>query len=74
MNKDSRLLIIESVITPANIPHGSKLMDMNMFMMTGGQERTAAEFAHIIQQAGLRLTKRIDLSVSGESILEVQKV
>jgi hypothetical protein len=48
-------------------------MDMNMLMLTGGRERTTAEFNDIFHQAGLRLTKVINLKVSHESIIEGKK-
>ena len=35
------------------------LMDLNMLVMTGGRERTEADFAALFEQAGFRLTRAI---------------
>ncbi len=52
-----RLLILEQVIPPGNEPAPGKLLDLNMLVMTeGGRERTPAEYAHLLERAGLRLT------------------
>ncbi len=56
MAKDGRVLIIERLIPddPARaIP--VLLSDMTMLVVTGGQERTNAEYAELLAQAGLNL-------------------
>src|SRR5262245_26612534 len=42
--KDGRLLIIEALLPPGDVPHHSKLIDLLMLTVTGGVERTAEEF------------------------------
>ncbi|NLU92394.1 methyltransferase [Chitinophaga sp. Ak27] len=74
MKKDSKILVIDGVVPEGNAPHASKLMDMNMLALTGGRERTAAEFESIFLRSGLRLTRVIDLSISEVSIVEGKKV
>jgi hypothetical protein len=51
-----RVLILEQVVPPGNDPSPAKLLDLNMLVMTeGGRERTPAEYAALLERAGLRL-------------------
>jgi hypothetical protein len=51
-----RVLILEQVVPPGNDPSPSKLLDLNMLVMTeGGRERTPEEYARLLERAGLRL-------------------
>ena len=51
-----RVLILEQVLPPGNDPSPSKLLDLNMLVMTeGGRERTPEEYARLLERAGLRL-------------------
>ena len=59
MNPDGRLLIIESILGPANAPDLAKLIDVNMLVMTGGRERTEADFSDLLAKAGFRMTRAI---------------
>jgi O-methyltransferase domain len=43
MNPGSRLLLIEMVLPPGNVPHPGKVLDMMMLVGPGGQERTEQE-------------------------------
>ena len=44
------------MIPPGNDPAPGKLLDLNMLVMTeGGQERTPAAYAELLERAGLRL-------------------
>jgi hypothetical protein len=52
-----RVLLAEQVIPPGNDPHLGKLLDLEMLIMAGGQERTEAEFRDLLAAAGLRLTR-----------------
>jgi hypothetical protein len=57
MHPNGRVLVIEQVIPPGNEPFMGKLLDINMLVMApGGQERTAAEYQWLFEQAGLKLT------------------
>jgi hypothetical protein len=51
----ARLLLVESVIPETAEFDMSKWMDMNMLVMAGGRERTAAEFRKLYNQAGFEL-------------------
>jgi hypothetical protein len=53
----ARLLVVDTVVPAGNEPSFSKLMDLNMLAMTGGRERTEAEFAALFEGAGFELVK-----------------
>jgi hypothetical protein len=55
MEPHSRLLIFEHVIGPPNTCARGKLSDLNMLVMTGGQERSLAEFTSLLKQSRFRL-------------------
>jgi predicted O-methyltransferase YrrM len=53
----SALLVVESVVPPGNEPSPSKLLDVNMLVMTGGRERTRDEYATLMEAAGFTLER-----------------
>ncbi len=57
MKPDGRVLAIEAVIPPGNAPSPGKFLDVNMLVMTGGRERTEAEFRALYKAAGFELTR-----------------
>src|SRR3954463_14562075 len=57
MPPHGRLLVIEAPLTPRNEPSLHKLMDINMLVMTGGRERTEAEYRSLLEAAGFALTR-----------------
>lgn len=59
MNENGKILIIETVITPGNDSSFSKLGDVHMMVMTGGRERTEAEYGLLLESAGFKLTRVI---------------
>jgi hypothetical protein len=56
---DGRLLLVEVMVGPANVPEPGKFMDVNMLAMTGGRERTAGEFAALFAESGFKLGRVI---------------
>ena len=72
MPANGKLLVCEMVIPPGNVPHFSKLADIEMLMLPGGYERTEAEYRRLFDEAGLRLTKVIRTSSSVSVIEGVQ--
>ena len=52
-----KVILLEAVIKPGNEPHLAKWIDIEMFMMPGGKERTEAEYRELFAKAGLRLTR-----------------
>jgi SAM-dependent methyltransferase len=57
MGPKGRLLIVEMVLPPRNVPHPGKVLDITMLVIPGGEERTEEEYAELLGRAGLRLTK-----------------
>ena len=54
-----RVLIVEMLVPEANEPGFVQLMDINMLVMTGGRERTAAEYGDLYAAAGFQLVRTI---------------
>jgi predicted O-methyltransferase YrrM len=52
-----RVVIVEMVIPDDGRPSPAQLMDLNMLVMLPGQERSRAEYARLLQDAGLRLDR-----------------
>jgi hypothetical protein len=50
-----RVAIIENLLPEQIEPHPGYLMDLNMMVMTGGRERTAADFAALLERTGFKL-------------------
>ena len=65
--RDGRLLIVETVLPAGDTPHQGKVQDMVMLVFPGGQERTEAEYASLLDKAGFRLSR----VVPTESIVSV---
>lgn len=55
MHPESKLLMVESVISPGNGFSFVKWLDL-MMMLVGGRERTADEYGKLLHAAGLRLS------------------
>ena len=70
MAPGARLLVVEIVITPGNVPSFGKLLDLNMLVMfRGGRERTRAEYEALFAAAGFDLT-RVVPTASLANVLE----
>ncbi len=65
----ARLLLVEKVIPPGNDPFTGKLTDITMLLVTGGLERTEAEYRALLEAAGFAL-RRIVPTRSPASIME----
>jgi hypothetical protein len=76
MSDAARLLLVECVL-PAGAPVGgpafSQLLDLQMLVMTGGRERSEAEYRTLLAAAGLRMSGVIATDCP-ESILEAEPV
>jgi ubiquinone/menaquinone biosynthesis C-methylase UbiE len=57
MSPGGKLFVIEAVILPGNEPFFHKFMDLNMLVMTGGRERTEAEYRALFETAGFHLDR-----------------
>ncbi len=73
MNTASRLLVVEMVIPPGNEPSVAKLLDLEMLVITGGRERTEAEFSNLFVSSGFKLS-RIILTKESVCIIEGVRV
>jgi len=69
MVPEGRVLVVDHVIPPGNAANWGKLLDINMLVVPGGQERTREEFERLFRRAGLRL-KRVFRTACPLSILE----
>ena len=69
IHPDGRLLIVETVLPPGDTPHLGKLMDMVMLVFPGGQERTEAEFAALLESSRFRLD-RVVPTATAVSVVE----
>jgi SAM-dependent methyltransferase len=54
---EGKLLVIEMTIPDDNSPSPGQLFDLNMLVMTGGQERTQSEYNALLAQTGFRLNR-----------------
>lgn len=68
----ARLLLVETIVPEGGEPSFSKLMDVHMMVMTGGRERTEAEYRDLLARAGFRLT-RVVPTESSMSVIEAVK-
>jgi len=57
MEASASLLIIEIVLPQGGEPSIGKMIDLEMLVMTGGQERTAKEYRTLLERAGFTLRK-----------------
>jgi hypothetical protein len=69
INSNGRLLIVEMVLPAGDMPHPGKMLDMVMLTVPGGQERTEAEYAALLDAAGFRLA-RVVPTASPVSVVE----
>ncbi|MFL5732658.1 MAG: methyltransferase [Chloroflexia bacterium] len=57
MPAHGRILLVEHVILPGNEPQPGKLLDLQMLVGLGGQERTKEEYGDLLARAGFKLTR-----------------
>jgi hypothetical protein len=67
--KQARVLIVEALVSDAPGPDISKMLDVIMLAVTGGRERTRAEYDRLLSSSGFRLERMIQ-SASQYSLLE----
>jgi hypothetical protein len=53
----AHLVIVESIIPPGDQPHPAKAMDVTMLGMTHGRERSAEQYAALLNSAGFTLDR-----------------
>jgi hypothetical protein len=69
MKPDGKLLIVEMVLPEGNDPHMGKMLDMMMLLVPGGEERTSAEYAELLEPNGFRVTRVVPTD-SAVSVVE----
>ena len=69
MAEKGRVLLVDMVVPDTDAVSFSKLLDLNMLAMTGGQERTKAEFRALLDAADYKLT-RIIPTMAPQSVIE----
>ncbi|HTJ43421.1 MAG TPA: methyltransferase [Kofleriaceae bacterium] len=57
-----RILVMEAVVEGPNAGPPAKLLDINMLVMTGGEERTREEYAALFAKAGFVLDRVVPAS------------
>ncbi|MFJ9692168.1 methyltransferase [Kitasatospora sp. NPDC101183] len=62
LHPGGRVLILDAVVPEGNVPHQSKALDLMMMGSLTGRERTAADFAELLEGAGLRLARILPTS------------
>lgn len=67
----AKLLLIEAIVPDDPGPDWSKVLDIYVLALVGGRQRTRQEYATLLDQAGLALTREIDTN-AGVSILEAR--
>jgi hypothetical protein len=72
MKAEARLLLVEMVLPARDEPHFSKILDMVMLALPGGEERTGEEYEALLAKAGFKLT-RIVPTPSTVSVIEAVK-
>jgi hypothetical protein len=50
--RGARLLVLDFVVPPGDVPHLSKISDLNMLAMMGGKERTGPQWRELLEGAG----------------------
>jgi SAM-dependent methyltransferase len=69
MKPGGKLLVVDRVIGPPNVPDGKKFFDVAMMLMPGGRERSEPEWKALYAAGGFRLT-RILPTPAPHSIIE----
>jgi len=69
MAPTGRLVVVEIVIPTESEPHLGPLIDLNMMVMTGGRERTEAEYRNLLAKSGFRL-QRVVATPSPFNVIE----
>jgi multifunctional cyclase/dehydratase/O-methyltransferase len=67
-NSEARLLIVETVVSPGNEWDFGKLLDLEMLVNVGGQERTKDEWHRLFERSGFEL-ESVNETMPPQSIL-----
>jgi hypothetical protein len=67
------VLLVEAVIPKHNREFPGKWVDLEMLLVAGARERTAAEYARLLSRAGFRMTRVVD-TASPFSVVEATAI
>ena len=67
MSPSSALLIVERLLAGPNEGSDTKFSDLNMFVMTGGRERSEDQFVRLLERSGLQHVERSTRPARGPS-------
>jgi hypothetical protein len=70
---DGKLLLVEMVLPERASSHFGMMLDLEMLINVGGRERTRADFARVLSEAGFKLSNVVD-TVSPLSVVEAVPV
>lgn len=70
MRPGSRLFVIESVLPDGPGASIAKTHDLNMLVLTGGRERTLAQYEALLRGAGLSIARHLAPAHAGPDVLE----
>lgn len=70
MSADSRLFVIESLLSDGPGAAIAKTHDVNMLVLTGGRERTLTQYRALLDAAGLAITRQLAAARGGPDVLE----
>lgn len=73
MDSDTKLWIIEYVLEPEPGFSIAKLLDIEVLVMSGGRERSIAEFKNLLGMAGLEVSRIIPID-RGPAMIECTKI
>ena len=69
-----KLLLIEHVLKPPNELDLGRFMDLTMLVLVTGRERTEAEFATLLREAGFSLTQVIPTTGLSYQLLRASRL
>ena len=69
MPPGGRLLIVEAVVSAGDEPDPAKILDLQMLLVPGGEERSEDEYRVLLEKAGFQLTRVVPTRTSA-SIIE----
>ncbi len=72
MSKNQLLLVAEAIVPDGNDFSVAKFLDLEVFLMGGGKERTHAAFDRLFSDSGFKINNITDTE-SGVSLLEIKK-
>ena len=68
---NGKLVLLETMLRPTALSVYPVLSDLNMLLMTGGCERTEAQYSALYRAAGFELTRTVEtISPTGTTVIE----